>query len=224
MNRILSFFIFTLLCFSASAQISEKLAFEMEYQLKFSIGQASTQSFDVFNKLTVDLPYVARYGYPVNALNANVLYKLGNHFSAGLGFGFNFVKFESIPFDPNSYYDKLSIPIYGRFKYNHDFKNKWLALVELDAGYQYTDSRWSYISALGEYGTTEKGGVMAGVNFGFGKQLKKCKPMVKIGYEFNQFSRQYIYSNKQNFLPTTYQTINIKTYYNLLKVGVSLIF
>ena len=206
--------------FATQAQDSNKFFIETEYQLKFSVGQPSYQSFQLIKNLQVDLPYVATYGYPVNSLNLSFNYTFFKRFSAGLGFGFGFVKFEPVPQNASSYYDKLLVPMYARVRYTLPFKENWFALAEVDAGYQYTSNRWDYIKGAGDFKVQENGGAMFGATIGFGKTLKRYSPMLKVGYEFNQFSRQYVYTFTDNWLPTEYQSVNIYTYYHLVKVAI----
>lgn len=216
---ILYFFLFGLISFGQS---TSKLSVETEYQFKFSVGNPSTQSFSLIRNLDVELPYISTYGYPVNQLNLTFNYAFAKRFSAGLGFGFGFVKFEPVPLNPNSYYDKLLVPMYARVRYNVPLKNNWFVLAEADGGYQYSSNRWDYIDDVHDFRTQENGGAMFGASIGLGIQTKKYQPIIKIGYEFNQFKRQYVYKFTDNWLPTEYQIVNIYTYYNLLKLGVSI--
>ncbi len=210
--------------FTLQAQETSRFFIETEYQVKFSVGKPSYQSFQLIQNLEVYLPYVATYGYPVSSLNVNLHHGFTQHFSAGLGVGFGFVKYEPIPLNPSSYYDKLLVPLYLRVRYSLPLKNNWSVLAEVDGGYQFTGSRWDYIKDAGDFRVEENGGATVGVTFGIGKSLKKYTPTFKIGYEFNQFQRKYVYKFTDNWLPTVYQTVEIYTYYNLVKVGLALKF
>jgi hypothetical protein len=114
--------------------------------------------------------------------------------------------------------------MYLRLRYNMPMQNNWFVLAEVDGGYQYSNNRWEYMPEARDFKVQESGGGIVGVNFGIGKQLKKYQPMFKIGYEFSQFRRKYVYKFTDNWLPTVFQTVSINTYYNLVKVGVSLKF
>jgi hypothetical protein len=203
---------------------SARFFIETEYQLKFSVGKTSTQPFSLIRNLDVNLPYVSSYGYPVNALNVTFNYSLFKNFSAGLGFGFSFVKFEPAPLAPGTYYDKLMAPMYLRLRYTLPFKNNFFVLAEVEGGYQYSSNRWEYLEKAGDFKTKENGGVMFGASLGFGLKVKKYQPMLKVGYEFTQFNREYVYKFTDNWLPTVYQKVNFSTYYNLLKVSLAIKF
>lgn len=213
-----------LVALALQAQETSDFFIEAEYQLKFSVGQPSYQSFQLIKNLQVDLPYVAQYGYPVNSLNLNFNYAFAKHFSAGLGFGFGFVKYEPVPQNASSYYDKLLVPMYARLRYNLPLKNNWLFLAEVDGGYQYSNNRWDYIKGAADFKVQENGGGNASISIGLGKSVKKYTPIFKVGYEFSQFSRTYVYTFTDNWLPTEYQTVNIYMYYHLVKVGLALTF
>jgi len=218
-----AFLVLFLVAIGARAQ-EARFFIETDYQLKFSVGKASTQSFSLIRNLDVDLPYVSRYGYPVNALNVTFNYSIFKNVSAGLGFGFSFVKFEPVPLSSSSYYDKLMAPLYLRLRYTLPLKNNFFVLAEVDGGYQYSSNRWEFIEDAGDFKTKENGGAMFGASFGFGIKTKKYQPLLKVGYEFTQFNRQYIYTFTNNWLPTVYQSVNINTYYNLIKLSLAIKF
>ena len=224
MTKTLTFLFFLFSNLYAYSQTSNNFFFEIEYQLKFSVGTPTTQPYTAFSFFETELPKVSKYIYPVNSLNLNAHYRISNNFSAGLGFGFSFAKYESIPLDPYSYYDKMMIPFYLRFRFDKNLKNDWFIISDLDLGYNYTNNRWRFINDEYGFKAEESGGGMAGINIGVGKSFKKYSPIFKVAYEFSQFSRRNVYSYKQNFQPTQFEAVVFNTYYHLIKIGVAMKF
>lgn len=219
--RTLAFLIFSSYCVTIHAQFLDKLSVEVDYQLKFSVGDATTQDLDVYWG-TLRVNQQLEYENPVNQLLVALNYKLNQTLNLGIGAGLNVVKYLPNPTRFNAFYDRVSAPLFLKLSYTYQ-KERWAVIPQVLIGYQFA------ASYLDSYQTTwtliEYGGLMTGFDMRFMRMSKKYAPYFLVGYEFNQFNNErnlYVFDGTNQIL---YQEdVRYKTFCHLLKFGVGISF
>ena len=217
----LIYIILIFIFFSAPSfgQFLDKLYIEADFTTMFSVGEPKSKTIDYKPGITASVPKISKFNNPVNGLNFNLIYKVNNHFALGIGSGISIVKFEKNPVIGNEYFDRVSVPFYLRLGYQRKNDSNWTFLSDLNSGYQYYDFRFGNTDE-GFY-FQETGGLLINLNVGIGKKIYRFTPILKIGYELNQFSHNDSLGWIENMDLTFDDRINYKSYYHLLKFSIS---
>lgn len=212
-----------LMCFlslSTSAQFLDKIYLEPEYVIKFSVGEATNRSFVYNNTLQVNVPERSRFNYPVQGLNLTIGYALSDRFSVGVGSGIHVAKFENHPLIGSEYFDSVFLPLYLRLRYQKDFSNQWMLLTDLDGGYQFYHVLWG--NREEGFLFEGQGGLLLNLNVGIGKEINRFTPILKIGYELNQFSNEASLGMFPSLELDYNDKVFYKSYYHLIRVSLSI--
>lgn len=204
---------------SLNAQIFDKIFIEGDAVTKFSVGKETRDSFKYRDNITIDVPNKSKFDSPVVGLNFSLNYKFNEKFSTGLGSGINIIKNQKHPIVSNEYYDKILFPLFVKFRYQKQFFENWVFLIDLNGGYQLSDFR--YGNSNEGFDFQMKGGFLANIDLGIGKDLGKYTPILKLGYEINQFRHE----DSLGWIDDSLQyndKIEYKTYYHLIKLSLSI--
>ena len=103
-------------------------------------------------------------------------------------------------------------------RYQTDLNTKFVFISDLNAGYQYVN--FKHGNTQNGYLFQESGGLLLNVDLGLGLKMTKFTPILKVGYELNQFNNK----NSLGWISEyNYEDIiDYKTYYHLLKISLSL--
>ncbi|MCM4155974.1 hypothetical protein [Gramella sp. AN32] len=218
LNKLFLFLLF-IAANSIQAQIFDHIYLEGDAVTKFSVGKETRDHIEYRNNINVDVPENSKFDSPVFGLNFSLNYQINKSFIMGIGSGINVVHKDKHPIISNEYYDKIMLPLFTKFRYHHQFAENWLFSTDLNAGYQVSQFLYGYSN--GEYDFEEKGGLLANLDFGIGKNLGKYTPVLKLGYEINQFRRK----DSLGWIDESLQyddKVVYKIYYHLIKLSLSI--
>ena len=216
-----NYFIFTLLILfitnTSKAQDLDRIYFEVDAVSKISVGETKRDQINYEPNFSIDIPRISTHENPIYGLNFSFNYQLNPNFAAGLGSGVNFV-FEERPDLENEFHNKILIPFFARLRYQTDLNTNLFFLSDLNAGYQYLN--FKHGNTENGYLFEESGGLLLNVDLGLGLKIAKFTPLLKVGYELNQFNNK----NSLGWIPEyNYEDmIDYETYYHLLKISLSL--
>lgn len=219
LKTIFLFSITFILSNSLNGQILDKIYLEGDAVTKFSVGKESREIIRYRENLTVNVPKNSRFDNPVYGINLSLNYKLNNTFSTGIGSGINVVEQQEHPVIGNEYYTKVLLPFFLRFRYQKDISENWKFISDLNAGYQYTDFR--YGNSEEGFDFQEKGGLLANLDLGIGRNIGKYTSFIKLGYELNQFNHEDSLGWIDNTLDFN-DKVEYKTYFHLLKLSLTI--
>ena len=212
----------TSICFSfhfplIMAQDKGKLQLDVEVPVKFSNGKSTIQTFNYKRIEILNYPKFALYRNPVYGINLNILYGLNESFKIGIGSGLNGEFFESSPVFSGEYYNRLMIPLYGKFMYQKVLSERIVFVSDLNAGYQYFDNRIA--NDTNGFFFKDQGGFLGGIDLGAGYRTSKFLFSVKLGYEINIYSHAYRldYGDHPAGL-TSNDVIEFNTFYRVIKL------
>ncbi|MGY5847130.1 hypothetical protein ACW6QP_06890 [Salegentibacter sp. HM20] len=206
---------------SLSAQDFEKFFLEGSTVAKFSIGDKTRENIQYRENVNVNVPDRSRFDSMVIGLNFSINYRLSEHFSSGLGTGINAVMNQRHPGVNREHYDNILFPVFIKLRYETALSETWSFLSDLDAGYQFSDFR--YGRSPEGYEFIEKGGYLAALDFGIGKDFGKYKPMLKLGYEINQFRNE----TSLGWMDASLQfddKVEYNTYFHMIRLSLSMQF
>lgn len=216
-----TYLIFTLLILlitnTSKAQDLNKINIEIDAVSKISVGETKRDQINYQSNFSLDIPRISTYENPIYGLNFSFNYQLNKNFAAGLGSGVNST-FEERPDFENEYHNKILIPFFARFRYQTNLNTNLIFLSDVNAGYQYLDFKHGHTEH--GYLFEESGGLLLNVDLGLGLKIGKFTPVLKAGYELNQFNHK----NSLGWMPDyNYDDmIDYKTYYHLVKISLSL--
>jgi len=198
------------------AQETGKIQLGIEIPVKFSVGYSTRLETNYKGILPLTYPQFELYRNPVYGINLNILYGLNDHFKIGFGSGLNGEFFEGSPAFSNEYINMLMLPVYGKFRWQKNIKEKFTLSSDFNAGYQFYDNRIGNDS--NGYFFRDRGGLLGGIDIGAGYRTAKYLFSVKLGYEMNIYSHSYRLDWSFPAPITSKDIFEFKTYYNLLKV------
>jgi len=220
MLKPISFFVLTfIVSFSGNAQLFEKISFEGDAVTKFSIGKETRDVIQYRENVSVNVPKNSKFNNMVYGINLSINYELNDSFLTGIGSGINVVEAESHPVIGSEYYSKILLPFYLRLRYQKNISKNWKFITDLNAGYQYTDFR--YGNSDEGFDFKEKGGLLANIDLGVGKNIGKYTSFFKLGYELNQFQHE----DSLGWVDTTLDyddKVEYKTYFNFIKLSLTI--
>ena len=218
-----SFFLLILIVFSTTvkAQVRDKIFLEGEAVTKFSVGKETRNVLKYQENVTMHVPRRQRYDGPVLGINASINYRLINLLSVGIGGGINVVQ-DIHPFTAHQYRDRVMFPLFLKLGYENKISQNWTFLTDLNAGVQLHYYGYGYSLENDGYDFQERGGLLANIDLGIGRDIGKYTAFLKLGYEINEF-RHEDSLGWLNFQDLSYEDkIEYKTYYQLLKVSFSI--
>ncbi|MDT0645435.1 hypothetical protein RM545_01930 [Zunongwangia sp. F260] len=216
-NYIIFILLFLFITNTSTAQDLNKIFLEAEAVTKYSVGETKRDIIYYETNFTIDVPQISSHENPIYGLNISLSYQLSSNFSAGFGSGLNFV-FERRPDFLNEYHTKIMAPFFGRFRFQTSVSPSLIFISDINAGYQYLD--FKHGNTPNGFLFQESGGLLLNLDLGLGLKIAKFTPLLKAGYELNQFNHEnslgwiagYNYEDK----------IEYTTYYHLLKLSLSL--
>ena len=152
-------------------------------------------------------------------LNFSLNYQINKSYVIGIGSGINVVHKDKHPILSKEYYDRIMLPIFIKFRYQNQFSDNWLFITDINSGIQL--SQFLYGISYDTYDYEENGGLLANLDVGIGKKLGKYTPILKVGYEINQFRRIERISRIDKNLQED-DKIEFRTYYQLIKFSLSI--
>ena len=220
MKSLLIFLFVGTYVLNINAQEFQRFSIEPDFHMKFSLGAQKRKTIDYQPGLTINIPEQSEYSGPVSGIGFCLNYHYSKKLTAGVGSGIDIVKFEKHPIAIDEYYDRITIPFFLKIGYQRELSNSWLLLSDVHSGYQFLDFRYGNTQEGFLY--QESGGLMVNVNLGIGKQVGKYLPIVKLGYEFNQFSNEFSLGTLPGLELDYDDKVYYKTYYHLLKASLSI--
>lgn len=218
-KTIFLFSITIILSNSLSGQILDQIYLEADAVTKFSVGKESRETIRYRENLSVNVPKNSRFDNIVYGINMSLNYKLNDPFSIGIGSGINVVEAEKHPVIGYEHYTKVLLPFFFRFRYQTDISEKWKFLSDLNAGYQYTDFRYGNTEEGFDF--QEKGGLLANIDLGIGRNYGKYTSFFKLGYELNQFQHEDSLRWIDNALDYN-DKVEYKTYFHFIKLSLTI--
>ena len=216
-NFILLLFLF-IFSTSVNAQF-ERIFIEGDAVTKFAVGKEKRENIQYRENINVNVPKVSKFDNPILGLNFSINYKLNKDFSAGIGSGINVIQEERNPVFSEEYDDNILFPVFLKFRYQKIFSEKWLFLTDLNGGYQFSNHEYAYTPD--GFNFKETGGFLGNIDLGIGLNLGKYTPIIKLGYEINQFKHE----NSLGWIDDSLDhqdKVEYSTYYNLIKFSLSL--
>lgn len=220
MKKYFLLILFCSLCLTSSAQILDDIFFETSFVTKFSVGEETRKNISYQPGINTNVPKISKFDNRIHGLNLTANYALDDVFSMGIGAGVSFAKMESHPIVSNEYLDKVFIPVFLRFRYQKYYSGNWTFLSEVNGGYQFYKFVYGY-SGQG-FDFKETGGLLLNFNIGVGKKIDRFTPILKIGYELNQFTHENSLGWIGNSNLDYQDKIKYKTYYHLVKISLSI--